>query len=1098
MTRRICLAAILAALTAVLVPSIASAQLGGPNAFGYTYDVTSYDYVQPGLLDTPLTLADDDEVTVALPWTFEYYGVDYSDVVVGSNGGIRFTTGAIDYINDCLPISGDTPHIAPFWTDLDPSSILFPIGQGVFAQHDTAGNRFLITWEMVPLLGLFAGDGSFQIQLYPNGDIELHFADLDYGDPTIDDGAGATIGIQDVDGSDPLEVVCNGADPTLEGSALLITGCEDGDGDGYCDGEDCDDADPAVNPGALEVCDDGIDDNCDGVDEASDDDGDTYIDIACVGGDDCDDDDPAMHPGIDVDGDGWSLCDDCNDNVAIMNPGVQEICDDGIDNDCSGIDETADEDGDTYGNAACGGDDCDDTDPAINPSVDVDGDTYNACEDCDDSDAAINPDGVEVCDGDDNDCDGISDNVDADGDGAYPPECGGDDCNDADPLASPDYDGDGDGSSSCDDCDDTDPDVSPIAVELCDGIDSDCDGLDDGQDFDIGGGGPGLLEVGPAAAVAIADVATVTSVQTATTSSTSITDVNVAVDITHSYVGDLTVTLESPAGTTITLFDAVGGAGIDFIGTVLDDEASASIVTAAAPFTGSFMPETALSAFDGEDPNGDWTLSVTDGAAGDTGTLDEWTLTFEFNSTADLDGDGWVNDCAAYGDCDDADPAIYPGAPETCGDAIDQNCDGIDQTGDEDADGYVDADCGGDDCDDSDPGLNPGVDGDGDGSSVCEDCDDANPDNFPGNPEVCADGIDQNCDGADDLGDEDGDGYINEACIGGDDCDDTDAFFNPGLDSDGDGSNFCEDCNDSDELQSPDFEEICGDFIDNDCSGEADDLADEDGDGFDGCEDCDETDVDVNPDADEVCDDGTDQDCDGSDLLGDVDGDGVASDLCGGDDCDDDDPAVFPGADEACDGVDLNCDGDTTAVDEDGDGHFDAECGGLDCDDDMQGVHPDAPEICNGIDDDCDGVFAEGGEDDLDGDLFPACEDCDDDDPEIFPGADELCDAIDNDCDGEADENIVRDGDSDGHLKESCGGDDCDDSNSGVHPGAFEDCADGLDNNCDGLADEDDPECDFGPGGCDCSNSLAGGDARSGLAGLLLLGLVGLRRRQRS
>ena len=50
--------------------------------------------------------------------------------------------------------------------------------------------------------------------------------------------------------------------------------CDDVDGDGYvdeaCGGEDCDDADPAVNPGAEEVCTGGVDDDCDGLVDSED------------------------------------------------------------------------------------------------------------------------------------------------------------------------------------------------------------------------------------------------------------------------------------------------------------------------------------------------------------------------------------------------------------------------------------------------------------------------------------------------------------------------------------------------------------------------------------------------------------------------------------------------------------------------------------------------------------------------------------------------------------------------------------------------------------------------------------------------------------
>ena len=79
-------------------------------------------------------------------------------------------------------------------------------------------------------------------------------------------------------------------------------------------------------------------------------------------------------------------------------------------------------------------------------------------------------------------------------------------------------------------------------------------------------------------------------------------------------------------------------------------------------------------------------------------------------------------------------------------------------------------------------------------------------------------------------------------------------------------THVCDDCNDNQALQSPDLDELCGDFIDNDCDNALDNV-DADLDGY----------------VDEACD--------------------------GGDDCDDTDPGVFPGASETCDGVDEDCNG---------------------------------------------------------------------------------------------------------------------------------------------------------------------------------------------
>ncbi len=264
--------------------------------------------------------------------------------------------------------------------------------------------------------------------------------------------------------------------------------CVDADGDGYgdprhdtqgCDlaGADCDDQDPGVHPGAWEGC-DGRDTDCDGVLAGDEVDGDGDGLAACRG--DCDDSDPLTHPGapelcdgldndcdgapgadeIDGDGDGVPACGgagvdpDCDDSDPAVYPGAADICDGVADNDCDGVTDPQELDGDGDGFSACDGD-CDDGDPDLDP-VDGDGDGFSPCElDCDDADPAVHPGAADACDGvADNDCDGQPDPGEADVDG--------------------------DGISTCDgDCDDGDPDAYPGAPETClDGVDQDCDGGD--------------------------------------------------------------------------------------------------------------------------------------------------------------------------------------------------------------------------------------------------------------------------------------------------------------------------------------------------------------------------------------------------------------------------------------------------------------------------------------------------------------------------------------------------------------------------------------------------------------------------------------------
>ncbi len=739
----------------------------------------------------------------------------------------------------------------------------------------------------------------------------------------------------------------------LLASVLLLPACggADHDGDGFSEKDgDCNDDDSLVNPDADEVC-DGVDNDCDG--EVDDEPVDAPIWYTDSDGDGFGD--PATGFAA-CDADAGELVDnglDCDDDDPAVNPLAIESCD-GIDNDCNGTTDDgyaedaltwyADADADGYGTPVYTTEACDQPDGYVgNP------------DDCDDSEPAAWPGADETCDGIDNDCngeidDGVLDPVtwyrDADGDGygdpddtiltCTPPEgyvLDGTDCDDGDDTVHPDareycdtldndcdgeidedgtdpytfyIDADGDGygdpsvtAEDClppegfadnpDDCDDADPDVHPGADEYCNGVDEDCDGFIDDHALDES------IWYYDADADGYGDALNTTT----------------ACDRPARHVADDTDCND------------------------LDRN------------THPGAPETC----DGEDNDCDVEI---DEDAVDASTF--W---------ADTDGDGYGDSAVSIeacegiegytsndDDCDDTDPAIHPGADESCND-VDDDCDGttdeasaIDATTwylDYDSDGYGSSAVTRIACDEP-SGY----------TSNADDCNDRRADIYPDAPEYC-DGDDNDCDGETDeesavdagtwYADRDGDGY-------GDPASSAVACSRPaGYEDNGD------DCDDGDPNVFPDANEYCNGY-DDDCDGEVDERSaldvtawylDRDGDGYGNaayvtyaCDepegygpefgDCDDTDAAINPGAVEMCD-SDDNDCDGvvdeddaadaSTWYADTDRDGygdptttttactrpsgyVATD----DDCDDGEATTHPGAEEVCnDGVDNDCDG---------------------------------------------------------------------------------------------------------------------------------------------------------------------------------------------
>ncbi len=203
----------------------------------------------------------------------------------------------------------------------------------------------------------------------------------------------------------------------------------------------------------------------------------------------------------------------------------------------------------------------------------------------------------------------------------------------------------------------------------------------------------------------------------------------------------------------------------------------------------------------------------------------------------DVDGDGLCegDELVGYGDCNDNNPDVYPGAEEVC-DGQDTDCDG-----------YMDP---------------SEADNDGDGVTICAgDCDDEDAWNYPGNVESC-DGFDNDCD---ELVDDDDPNVVGQQTWYEDA--DGDTFGNPMVSytqcfQPANTVNNDMDCDDTNAAMYPFNPEIC-DGYDNNCNNFIDEGFDQDNDGWTTCAgDCDDTLNAVYPGATEVCNT-LDEDCDG-------------------------------------------------------------------------------------------------------------------------------------------------------------------------------------------------------------------------------------------
>jgi subtilisin-like proprotein convertase family protein len=106
----------------------------------------------------------------------------------------------------------------------------------------------------------------------------------------------------------------------------------------------------------------------------------------------------------------------------------------------------------------------------------------------------------------------------------------------------------------------------------------------------------------------------------------TISGLKVNLNITHPWMGDLSLKLISPKGTEVLLAANLGDEGIGYLGTTFDDNASNSIITGIAPFTGIYLPQENLSKFFNEESYGEWLLKIIDEGPEDIGKITSWSL----------------------------------------------------------------------------------------------------------------------------------------------------------------------------------------------------------------------------------------------------------------------------------------------------------------------------------------------------------------------------------------------------------------------------------------------------------------------------------------
>ncbi|MBS1518521.1 MAG: exo-alpha-sialidase, partial [Bacteroidetes bacterium] len=187
--------------------------MGGPDAFGYRWIDSDepggpvYNWFEISTIGTPITTwtngtGDDGSVVIPLPFSFGFYGTDYNQLKICTNGWIGFDVASTNtaYSNVAIPSTAEPNNaIYPFWDDQDVRTA----GQIIY-YHDAANNRFVVEYKDVPHFST-GGPYTYQVLLYSDGRIYFQYQNMT--DPLNS----ATIGLENSTGTVALQVAFNAA-----------------------------------------------------------------------------------------------------------------------------------------------------------------------------------------------------------------------------------------------------------------------------------------------------------------------------------------------------------------------------------------------------------------------------------------------------------------------------------------------------------------------------------------------------------------------------------------------------------------------------------------------------------------------------------------------------------------------------------------------------------------------------------------------------------------------------------------------------------------------------------------------------------------------